>query len=29
MHQFSVGLNNGEIDENDPIDADPPKDDSA
>jgi FtsP/CotA-like multicopper oxidase with cupredoxin domain len=29
MHQFSVGLNNGEIDDNDPIDADPPKDDSA
>jgi FtsP/CotA-like multicopper oxidase with cupredoxin domain len=29
MHQFSVGLNNGESDDNDPIDADPPKDDSA
>lgn len=29
MHQFSVGLNPGDIDENDPIWADPPNDDSG
>lgn len=29
MHQFSVGLNPGDTDENDPIWADPPNDDSG
>jgi FtsP/CotA-like multicopper oxidase with cupredoxin domain len=28
MHQFSVGLNNGEVDQNDPIYADPASDDT-